>query len=103
MYGRFGGYNCTADSEGVVTCEDPELLGLLLRTLQASAFNFVAADVPPGIKKIQIQARAQTLDAAAAEFGASGRAFSEAWVGLGSTLVEQVRLIKGAELLEMPQ
>ncbi len=102
MYGRFGGYNCTADLvTGVVTCEDPELLGLLLRTLEASAFNFIAADVPPGIKKIEVQARAVTVDAAAAELGASGKAFSEAFIGLGSTLVETVRLIKGAEIIEV--
>lgn len=102
---QFGGFNCTADFEtGAVTCEDPELVALLLKTLEASAFNFMSADEPPGIKKIEIQGRGEALDAAFA-FGpdARARAFSEAFVGAGSTLVEEVRLINGADIIELPQ
>lgn len=100
----FGGFNCTADLvTGAVTCDDPELVALLLKTLEASAFNFMAADEPPGIKKIEIQGRGEALDAAFA-FGpdARGKAFSEAFVGAGSTLVEEVRLIKDADIIELP-
>ena len=101
---QFGGYNCTADLDtGVVTCEDPELVALLLKTLEASAFNFMSSDEPPGIKQIEIQGRGEALDAAfALGPDARGKAFSEAFVGAGSTLVEEVRLINGAEIIELP-
>ena len=100
---QFGGFNCTADLTGAVTCDDPELVALLLKTLEASAFNFLSADEPSGIKKIEIQARGEALDAGFA-FGpdAHAKAFSEAFVGAGSTLVEEVRLIKNAEIIELP-
>lgn len=100
----FGGYDCTANLDtGAVTCNDPELVALLLKTIDANAFNFMAADEPPGIKKIEVQARAVALDAAFA-FGpdARAKAFSEAFIGAGSTLVEQVRLIKAADIFELP-
>lgn len=97
----FGGSDCTADLDnGAVTCDDPELVALLLKTLEASAFNFMAANEPPGIKKIEIQAKGQSLDAAfALGPDARAKAFSEAFIGAGSTLVEEVRLIKGAEIV----
>ncbi len=101
---QFGGFNCTADlTTGAVTCDDPELIALLLSTLEASAFNFMAADELPGIKKIEIQGRGETVDAGFS-FGPGGRgsAFSEAFVGAGSTLVEEVRLIKDADIIELP-
>lgn len=100
---QFGGFNCTAGEEGTVTCEDPELVALLLKTLEASAFNFMAANEPPGIKKIEIQGRGEALDAGFAfGEGSRGKAFSEAFVGAGSTLVEEVRLINSAEIIELP-
>lgn len=104
---NFGGWNCTADSEtGVVTCDDDELTALLLRTLEASAFNFIAPDEPPGIKKVEVLALAETLDGTLT-FGASeqgkGLSFSDAFIGAGSTLVEELRLAKGTDIIELPQ
>ncbi len=96
--GRLGA-ECEIDddcdlAEGEVWCEDPEELRLLLETLNANAFNFFLGDVSPGIKQIEVQARAQ---AGADLFGTElGEAAAEAFVGLGSMRVENCRLIKDA-------
>jgi len=76
-------------------CLEPEELALLLETLTATAFNFLSANENPGIKKIDVQARA-TADTAL--FGTqNGSAKGEAFVGLGSMLVETVRMVKDAD------
>jgi hypothetical protein len=72
-------------------CLDPEEVSLLLETLSANAFNFIAANEGPGIKQIDVQARAKaTTDL----FGGTGSAKGEAYVGLGSMLIETVRFVK---------
>jgi hypothetical protein len=93
---KFAGLNCTANLDtGVVTCEDPEELRLLLETLNANAFNFLLANVKAGVHTIEVQARAQAdVDISGTELG---EAKAEAFVGLGSMLVETIRLIQGAE------
>ena len=102
---QFAGLNCTADLRtGAVTCTDPEVLRLILKTLGAHAFNYLFADAPPGVKRIEVQARATANVAlGGSELGA---ATAEAFVGLGSLLVEELRLIKGADttsvIVELP-
>jgi hypothetical protein len=96
---KFAGLNCTADPvTGVVTCADPEELRLILRTLNANAFNFARDDVGVGVHQITVQAQA----AAAVNFDddASGGAMAgaEAFLGAGSLLVEEVRLVKGEDI-----
>lgn len=69
---KFSGLNCTAapyeftdaDGDGIddvvdgsVTCTDPEELQLILKTLNANTFNFVAADVTSGVHTVEIQAK----------------------------------------------
>lgn len=96
---KFAGLNCTADldpyneiADGTVTCADPEHLRLLLRTLSAHAFNFMLG-VNADVYTIEVQARAQ---AGADVFGTGlGSAHGEAFVGLGSLLVEEIRLADG--------
>ena len=97
---KFAGLNCTADpNTGVVTCTDPEELRLLLRTLNANAFNFAKADVGVGVHTVVVQAKA----AAAVNFDddASGGALAgaEAFAGAGSMIIEEVRLQKGATIV----
>lgn len=48
-----------AATTGVVTCADPEELQLILRTLDATSFNFAKADVGVGVHTVTMQARAQ--------------------------------------------
>jgi hypothetical protein len=94
---KFAGLNCTADLvTGAVTCLDPEELQLILRTLNANAFNFAKSDVGVGVHSIVVQARAQ----ANVSFDTSGAlAGAEAFAGAGSLLVEEVRLVKGTEII----
>ncbi len=93
---KFAGLNCTADlTTGVVTCVDPEELRLILDTLNANAFNFLLPNVVTGVHEIEVQARAQaSADIFGAEFGLAN---GEAFIGLGSLMVEEVRFIKDAD------
>ena len=70
-------------------CVTPETIELVLETMDAASFNFVAVDVPQGVHTIAVQARIDTLGSA--ELG-SWKAFGT--VGKGSMTVESVRLIK---------
>ncbi|MFQ5961187.1 MAG: hypothetical protein ACE5MG_07305, partial [Candidatus Methylomirabilales bacterium] len=84
-------------------CLDPEEVSLLLKTLSANSFNFIAANETSGIKQIDVQARAK---ANTALFDSQqGSAKGEAYVGLGSMLVETVRFVKdqdgGPEIQEL--
>lgn len=94
---KFAGLNCSADLlTGAVTCLDPEELRLILRTLSANAFNFAKSDVGVGVHEIVVQARAQ----ANVSFDTSGSlSGAEAFAGAGSLLVEEVRLVKGAQIV----
>ncbi len=83
----------TADGQIILTdeCLQPEEVSLLLGTLSANSFNFIAANEASGIKRIDVQARAKaTTDL----FGGTGSAKGEAYVGLGSMLIETVRFVK---------
>lgn len=97
---KFAGLNCTADSvTGAVTCADPEELQLVLQTLNANAFNFAKTDVASGVHTVTVQARAQ----AGVNFDddASGGALAgaEAFAGAGALVVDEVRLVKDANIV----
>jgi hypothetical protein len=97
---KFAGLNCTADlTTGVVTCTDPEELRLLLRTLNANAFNFAKTDVGVGVHDIVVQAKA--IASVNFDDDASGGALAgaEAFAGAGSMLVEEVRLQRDAVIV----
>jgi hypothetical protein len=96
---QFGGWDCTADLDtGEVTCEEPETLRLLLKTLNANSFNFAKNDVSSGVHTVTVEARAGA-DARIIDDPVGGTlAGAEAFVGAGSLLVEEVRLInKGVD------
>jgi len=78
------------DTNDTADCEIT--LALLLKTLEAHAFNYVLTNLPSGPKMIEVQARAT---AHADVFGGLGAAKGEAFVGVGSTLVETVRAVQG--------
>lgn len=105
---KFSGLNCVAapyeftdeNNDGVddvvdgsVTCASPEELQLILKTLNASSFNFVAADLTSGIHLVDVQAKTSTEVGVDAENGSLAGA--EAFIGAGSVTVEEVRMIKG--------
>ena len=60
---------------------------LILETLQAHAFNFVALDVPAGVHTIAVQAMLETGTSSAS-------ATAKGAIGMGSTSIESVRMIK---------
>jgi len=70
-------------------CVTPEEIELILDTMDAATFNFVAVDVPQGLHDISVQARI----IAGAEVQ-TGSASATATVGKGTLTVESVRLIK---------
>lgn len=101
---KFSGLNCTAAPYGVietpidlvdgsVTCADPEELQLILKTLNANSFNFVAADVVSGVHTIDIEARTSANVGVISDNGSLAGA--EAFIGAGSATIEEVRMIKG--------
>lgn len=90
---KFSGLNCTVDANGVVTCSDPEELQLILKTLNANAFNFVAANRGSGVHTIEVQARSSAATSATGINGSLGN--SSAFIGAGSVAVESVRMIRG--------
>ena len=99
LEGTFAGLNCfvVPGDPPTVSCPDPEELRLILKTLNANAFNFLLADVVPGVQKIEVQARAQATVALGGVGDELGDATAEAFVGLGSLLVETIRLIQGED------
>lgn len=103
---RFAGLSCTANlTTGVVTCEDPEELRLLMKTLAAHHFNFLYANATPGVHRVVVQARAQAGTALGGISAADptgtytplGEAGAEAFIGAGALSVETIRLVKDAD------
>lgn len=90
---KFSGLNCRVDGYGVVSCADPEQLQLILKTLNANAFNFVAPNVVSGVNTIEVLARSSAATAATGYNGSLGNA--NAFIGAGSVAIEEVRMIKG--------
>lgn len=79
-------------------CVTPETIELILKTMNAASFSFVAADVPQGVHTISVQARITTNTSAQL-----GSATANALVGKGTVTVESVRLIKGEDVLDPPE
>lgn len=95
---RFSGLNCKADlTTGVVTCADPEELQLILKTLNANAFHFVAPNLVSGTHTVEVQAKNTAATSTTSSNGSLANA--NAFIGAGSVAVEAVRMING-ELVE---
>ena len=79
-------------------CVTAETIELVLDSMDANAFNFVAVNVPQGVHLISVQARIDT----------TGIAQTGSWtalgtVGKGTMTVESVRLIRDANVpLDVP-
>lgn len=98
---QFSGWDCTADLEdGAVTCEEEESVRLLLKTLSAHSFNFVLPDLVPGVHTVTVEAKAiADTNLFDGEPGFSlGDGSAEAFVGLGSLDVDEVRFVKDADI-----
>ena len=108
LVAKFSGLSCTAapyeftdsDGDGIddvvdgsVTCADPEELQLILKTLNANSFNFLAPNVGSGVHTIDVQAKTSADVGVVSANGSMAGA--EAFIGAGSVTVEEVRMIKG--------
>jgi len=80
-------------------CVTPEEISLILDTLDAASFSFVAVDVPQGVHTISVQAQIDTTGTVQ-----NGTFEARALVGKGTVTVESVRLIKypNVVVLEVP-
>ena len=91
---KFSGLGCTANTTtGEITCQSPEELQLILKTLNANAFNFVSPNRVSGVHRIEVQARTSANVSAPTANGSLGAA--NAFIGAGSVAVEAVRMVKG--------
>ena len=81
------GLNCTANlTTGQVTCTDPETIGLLLSTMSANGFNFLAQTPGQGVYQVQLEI---ALEATASSDSIAPGANATVAVGAGS-LVEML-------------
>ncbi len=97
---KFAGLNCTADlATGAVTCLDPEELQLILQTMNASSFNFAKTDVGVGVHTVTVQAKAEAAINFDDDESGLSLAGAEAFAGAGSLIVEEVRLVKDANII----
>lgn len=73
------------------TCVTPEEIELILSTLNAATFNFVASNVPVGDHMVSLQARISSSTSVQ-----EGSATAEGLVGKGTMIVETVRATHAA-------
>jgi hypothetical protein len=70
------GLNCTLNASGVLTCEDPETIELLLSTMSSNGFNFLVQTPGQGVYQVQLgialQATATTNSLAAGALATVG-------------------------------
>ncbi|MBC2704567.1 hypothetical protein [Desulfobacula sp.] len=89
-------------------CVSPEMLQLILDTMQANSFNFIVPDLFAGTHTVQIQAKLsylatgnlvqETIDAELLTL-AWGSAAARAYLGNGSVTIETVRMIKDEDVI----
>jgi len=77
---------------------DPEEISLILDTLSVNSFNFIVPDVTSGEHTVIVYAKAYTTVS-----NQQGSAGARALIGLGSVTIEEVRMIKGEDVIvELP-
>jgi len=79
------------------TCVQPEIIELILDSMDAASFNFVAVDVPQGVHTISVQSRIDTTGS-----DQNGTFTAMGTVGKGTMTVESVRLIKDPNVVFEP-
>jgi hypothetical protein len=77
------------------SCVEEESVALILDTLSAHAFNFIAQDVGVGTHTITVEAKTAYVNA---ELEDGDYPATSAWVGKGSMTVEEVRMIQDEDV-----
>lgn len=94
----------SATLQGILECEADDVIpddclvteeeiALLVSTLSANSFNFVAPDLASGNHVVEVQAMG-IVDASAVD----GNANAQAFAGAGSVTIEEVRMIRGEQV-----
>lgn len=109
----FNGICYDQDGDGVVQyseCDNNEELDLAVKTLNASAFNFVLEDLRSGFYTVEVQAMIETRTNTCAvnpltglcieDSTGNGTAEAKALVGNGSLAIEEVRMVKGTDVTD---
>ena len=79
-------------------CVQPEVIQLILDTMDAASFNFVAVDVPQGVHTVSVQAQIDSTGTVQ-----NGTVVATGMIGKGAVTVESVRLIKDPKVvLDVP-
>jgi hypothetical protein len=96
------GLNCTIDSAtGLLTCTDPETIGLLLSTMSANGFNFLAQTPGQGVYQVQLEigltatASTNSIQAGATATVAVGAGSLVQMIVQAQTPFDTVKLCKG--------
>lgn len=95
-----GCFSGVANPDGTISivldpnCVTPETIELILDSMNANSFSFVAVDVSQGVHTVSVQARIDTTGSAQ-----NGSWSALATVGKGTMTVESVRLIKDPSVL----
>jgi len=92
----------SATLQGIINEEHeiiaPEEIGLIIGTLSANSFNFIAPDLLAGTHTVEVKATVVT-----GAFSQQGSAAAIGVLGLGSVVIEEVRMIKGEDVtVELP-
>lgn len=94
----YGCADSATDDDDDITLDEcqmtPEWIELLLKTMGAHHFNFVATDVGVGTHPVIVEAKIVVP-------APIGEAVAKAAIGKGSLTVEEVRLVKGVEIVKM--
>jgi len=79
-------------------CVQPEVIQLILDTMDAASFSFVAVDVPQGVHTVSVQAQINSTGTVQ-----NGTFVASGMIGKGAVTVESVRLIKDPKVvLDVP-
>ncbi|MGA1840777.1 MAG: hypothetical protein ACMUIU_09150 [bacterium] len=94
---------CIDPNTGYIVIDDPnciapEDLQLILDTMSANSFNFIAPDVPVGSHTLSVYAQVVVVTSTETEVYATAEAWAHAYIGKGSVTVEEVRMIKDEDI-----
>lgn len=93
---------------GVITideeCMDPEEIELVLKTMNANSFNFLAADLGSGVHDVVVFAKIASGTSVTTDSGTNSDSTVDAYalLGKGSVAIEEVKMIKEEDVTTNP-
>ena len=88
----------SVDTEGAITIVGYENISLIIGTMSANSFSFIVPDLGSGMHMVEVKAACVT-----GAYSQAGSAAAVATIGLGSVTIEEVRMVKGENVIvELP-